>query len=226
MTAIGCSHTDTVESSQEQVKALISPNDERAVRAENLAELDRLGFDIAGDLPLWSQWAGKPPTLRPTTEIALRLMCAEAATAYIWSPDASEDDIRAYLERSQLDLAFSDDEREIFSTPRAEVRNAFGDSDGWRQENQWALAWCLGFEKQPGLRDGFISSDVMGPLVQNFMPSLEESVEDFVRTLTVRPQMKCFDISIDSTAHTMRFVRLSKAEIPFQKGLTRSLMVA
>ena len=160
--------------------------DELAIRKENIETLTKLGFTVAEGLPIWSKWTSKPIAMRPTIEICRRLMCSEVATAYIWSPGAPEEKIRDYIKRSDLMDSMAEVEQKIFATSREEVVDEFGNGDGWRQENQWALAWVLGFEIEPGLRDGFIDEKVMTPLVQDFMPALDQTAKEFAEEVKPR----------------------------------------
>lgn len=190
--------------------------DEQAIRKANIATLKELGFSVAEGLPNWSQWSGKPIALRPKIEICRRLMCSEVATAYIWSPDVPEEKLRAYIKRSSLMDSMTEVERRILGTARDQVVDAFGDSDGWRQENQWALAWVLGFEMEPGLRDGFINKNVLIPLVQDFMPSLEETDRDFAGQARLRSLAEVFrKFDLFYCAHNaVRSAQLGRKTVP------------
>lgn len=190
--------------------------DEAAIRQKNIATLKRLGFTVAEGLPIWSQWTGNPIALRPSLEICRRLMCSEVATAYIWSPSVPENELRTYIERSQLMDSMAEAEKEILATPRKEVAKKWGSGDGWRQENQWALAWVLGFKIEPGLTDGLIDEKVMAPLVQDFMPSLAQSDKEFARQTKTRPLESVFrKFDLFYCAHNaVRSAQLGRQTVP------------
>ena len=193
-----------------------SPPDEQAIRDANIATLTKLGFTVAGSLPSWSKWTGKPISLRPKIEICRRLMCSEVATAYIWSQTVPEENLRAYIKRSQLMDSMAEVEHKIFATPREDAAQQFGNGDGWRQENQWGLAWVLGFDIEPGLTDGFITEKVMTPLVKDFMPALDDSDKDFADRVQLRSLNEVFrKFDILYCAHNaVRSAQLGKPNVP------------
>lgn len=166
---------------------MIDAGGQEVIRESSLEQLVSQGFQVSPGLPLWTHWTLEPIRLRPTLEIVQRLMASEIITSYLWSMNAPEEELRNYIQRSDLQSAMTPFELDIINSPREEAAEAHRDNDGWRQENQWALAWILGFGQEIGVHDGPITGDVCGPLVQEFMPKLSQTDQDFLDAVTPRP---------------------------------------
>jgi hypothetical protein len=71
----------------------------------------------------------------------------------------------------------TEDETAIVALPRAEAHESHVDNIGWRLENMWALAWVLGFEPEPGLEAAQVGDDVTRPMICEFLPGLDATVD-------------------------------------------------
>src|SRR5690606_7559350 len=120
---------------------------------QNLARLEQLGFTVSPGLPLWSEWRGREEglTLRPTREIAARLLALDAIFCWCTHQEVGQnaEDIRANIDRNSLLRAMTDEERQFFDVSRAEAQTQQGDTIGWKQEPMWSLAWVLGMDEPP-----------------------------------------------------------------------------
>jgi hypothetical protein len=144
-----------------------------AQRTQNLAQLRARGFLPVDGLPLTHE-----PKLRPAREIASRLCALDAG--FVWVVESEEDvpeaKVRGYVERSRLEDAMTEAERAIWRSPRDAAR-AHQPSIGWRLENEWALAWALGFETPPEVSGEMIDDAMIRAVVLGFLPKHSEGVD-------------------------------------------------
>jgi hypothetical protein len=156
------------------------------VRAKNLRLLARRGFRPAPSLPL----ARAPSRLRPIVEIAARIFALDAVCAWVMEDSAETPDarIRSYAARNRSTKWMTRDERAIFKLPKARARALHVDTIGWRLENQWALAWVLGFSPAPAVDGKMIPNRVFRSLALEFMPGLTKTVADLVAKAKPRPE--------------------------------------
>lgn len=162
-------------------------DDERAVRRKSLEALGEAGFRVAGNLPLWSEWTGEPLRLRPAEEIAGRLMSFFATTLYLQAESLPESDLTGWLDSAGLRAGLTEKERDAFSMDRGAAVEKYANLDGWRQENLWAAAWVLGFDRRPGLRDGFIDGRVVGEMRKSALPKTGTGISDYLKEHRPRP---------------------------------------
>lgn len=157
----------------------------RAQRDANVAKLKSMGYTIAPDLPL-DRAVGE---LRPAREIAMRLCAMDAVFTWVLQSetDAPTERVKGYAERSALAGAMTDKERVIFDSPRVEA-TLHRDLIRWNMENEWALAWVLGFDREPGVDGARVSDDTVRTLLMKFMPKLSEGVDELLARAKPRPQ--------------------------------------
>jgi hypothetical protein len=155
-----------------------------ALRARVFAELESLGFQPAKSLPLPDLHL----PIRPAREIAARLMALDALFTWVAFPEkaAASDRIGKYMDRNQLREWLTDDESKIVSLFRAEARKAHVDSIGWKLENMWALAWALGFDREPAIEGSQVGEDVTRPMIYEFLPGLDGTVAKLLAKATPR----------------------------------------
>ena len=97
----------TIDSPEDDPKVKASdkpdPRGDR-IRQRSHEILKAGGFHFAEALPTASHRANVPGTLRPTREVALRLMALDALFAWVNSPESSvsSERLKAYLERNDL----------------------------------------------------------------------------------------------------------------------------
>lgn len=153
------------------------------------ANLDRLTAD--GFKPAtWLPEGRTSRTLRPTREIAGRLMALRALFLRTVLPEANlpEDVVQAHVERNQLLAYLTSQEQAVWQTPRERVGAEHSDSIGWRLENIWALAWVLGHEPELSYLGGMVGPAKIQPVFDDFMPGFSDgSLDAWVGTLQPRP---------------------------------------
>jgi hypothetical protein len=154
------------------------------LRAESLAFLRSLGFKPVNNLPQPN--LGR--MLRPTTEIALRLLALGGL--FCWA-SAPEDRIKtvilkAAMKSKGISKFVTADEREILQLPRSEAREQHCDVIGWRLENMWPLAWVLGYPKEPTLDATQIGGEIIRSLIFDFLRGMDLNLESLIRECTVR----------------------------------------
>jgi hypothetical protein len=142
----------------------------QTVRQASLARLSELGFKVSPSLP---ETPGRSiaATLRPRQEIESRLLALHALCVWVAAPDGvwSDAQVADYLKTYKLKPWLTQQELTILALPRAEARENYLDSIGWKMENMWALAWVLGFEEELPLH-GELQGKVARDLVYEFLP--------------------------------------------------------
>lgn len=159
-----------------------------AIRVVNLTELANRGFVVAESLP-WAQLDEEDHwRLRPTEEIAGRLLALDAVFTWVAAPEQSVStrDLNDYIERSDLTAYMTPSEQEIVSLSRQDASNTHIETIGWRLENMWSLAWVLGFDPQPPLGD-MIDNDVIGAIINGFIPRPGAGIAKLTAKSVVRP---------------------------------------
>jgi hypothetical protein len=151
------------------------------IRQASIAKLELLGFRAAESLPTTGHRRDVAGKLRPANEIAGRLLAMKAITTYVIAPEdqASTSGIRKYVERNQLERLMSAKERSILQMDRSTAREQHGATVGWYFENMWALAWVLGYQREPGFVGGMIPDDVIREVVFDFAPGPDIGSTDF-----------------------------------------------
>jgi hypothetical protein len=162
----------------------------RSLRERHVRLLARRGFRPAPGLPL-----KRTARLRPIGEIAARTLALDAVCAWVMedpteTPNAR---IREYAERNRATKWMTATERAIFKLPKARAR-AHVDTIGWRLENQWALAWVLGFSPAPAVDGKEIPEKVFRALVLRFMPGLSATVEDLMAKAKPRAEKSVVEL--------------------------------
>jgi len=154
-----------------------------ARRKQHLDRLAALGFRAVESLPL-RRGTGE---LRKPREIAVRLCAIDALFMWVVESEknAPEAKLRAYAERSGLDVAMTEDERAIWRGARTRARRHQG-TIGWKLENEWPLAWALGFERAPEISGAMIDDATIRALALGFLPKLSEDVDALLARATPR----------------------------------------
>ena len=157
----------------------------RASRDHNLAILRRAGFEPAAWLPLREHHA----QLRPTEEIVARLMAVGALIAWASGDEARAPSraVEAHVERSALEAALTEGEREVLGLPRTEAREAYAEAIGWHMSELWSLGWILGVDPPPAFDGSAPSQEVSLELLLFSQRGLDASVEGFVSRVELRP---------------------------------------
>jgi hypothetical protein len=155
------------------------------IRNQLGGKIKRSGFLVAPNLPI-RRWQ----RLRPSREIAVRLMALDAVYTWVAYPEGEVAGrrIRAYDQRNELRKWMTQVERRIFSLPRKEAIDRHQGTIGWRLENMWPLAWALGFSAFPSLEGRMISRAITGKLLMRFLPGLGATVDDLLAR--ARPRLE------------------------------------
>jgi hypothetical protein len=158
-----------------------------AIRARSIAELTKAGFKPANWLPTSAKRAGVAGKLRPTREIASRLLALHMVSVWIDAPEDAVPSamVRDFIQRNALDPAFTPAERAILALGRTEANAKHASGLGWFQENMWSLAWLLGYEPAPTPTAPLIS-DVTAML--RFLPEPDGALDAFLKGKTPRTQ--------------------------------------
>jgi predicted RNA-binding Zn-ribbon protein involved in translation (DUF1610 family) len=170
---------DLVQAIKEAVRELTPGHSQaQAVRQASLAYLTPRGFLPADGLPL--PVPGRQ--LRDGTEIARRLMGLAAVFTWGSAPaDAVPSErVRDFIKKNQLRQSFTPAEVKILSTPRAEARQQYAHSVGWKLENMWPLAWVLGFEHDPTIEASQIDHSIGGSILFDLLDGLQRDLKDVV----------------------------------------------
>jgi hypothetical protein len=154
------------------------------LQAEIMAELEELGFRPAKWLPL----PELERQVRPAAEIAGRLMALDALFCWVSAPEKNAPTARLmkYVERNALRNWLAEDEAPLLDLKRPQANAEHANSIGWKLENMWPLAWALGFEPEPDLEAAQISDEVTGPMIFEFLPGFDASIETLLAKSTPR----------------------------------------
>jgi len=149
-----------------------------SLRAKTFANLESLGFRPARSLP---QPDFDAP-VRPPNEVAARLMTLDALFTWVAFREESvaTERIERYIDGNRLRDWITEEEVAIVALPRAVAHDSYVDNIGWRLENMWALAWVLGFEPEPDLEAAQVGETVTRPLIYDFLPGLDSTVDALV----------------------------------------------
>lgn len=161
---------------------------ERVARREHhYCLLAQRGFRCARWLPLYRTEEQKD-VLRPTEEIAARLMALGALFLWASAPEdvATTERLQRFIDRNALHDHLTAEESSILSLPRVQAKEVHGSSIGWRLENMWALAWILGFDPAPTFFQGQLPDSVSQGMIFDFLPSLDATLAEFLQSLHAR----------------------------------------
>lgn len=158
------------------------------LREASLARLRGAGFRPSPALPTAAHRRSVAGAVRPTQEIAQRLLALQALVAWVVFPaqDLKDEVVLGFVERNQLRAWLTPDELLILDTPRALAATEHGGSIGWRMENMWPLAWALGFEPEPDPSSGMVGAEIMRPLFREFLPRFEADTAPFLAKVKPR----------------------------------------
>lgn len=157
----------------------------KTLRTRVFKELDALGFRVAKSLPL----PDMKRTLRPTEEIAARLLALEALFIWVAFPAklATNARLKKFIDTNKVRDWLAEDELPILDLSRAKAHKEHVDTIGWRLENMWALAWVLGFDPEPGLEAAQVGDNVAQPMIYDFLPNLDGTRDSFLAKCKPRP---------------------------------------
>lgn len=159
-----------------------------AMRKQSMSSLHAAGFRPATSLPTAGHRKDVQGKLRPTAEIARRLM---ALQVLVMAVTAKEDEVpsrllRAYVDKNKLDAFMTEEERKILALSREAATEKYGPLIGWRMENMWPLAWALGFGNKPPVSGEMVNFEILGPVFQEFLPRLDADGDVFITGLQPR----------------------------------------
>lgn len=187
-----------------------------AIRDRSLSRVLAAGFEPASSLPTAGRRAFLPGELRPKAEIARRLLALQALVLWVAAPEDAypSEEIRAYATRNRLAASLTAEELEMFGLSREAARQHSG-TIGWRMENMWPLAWMLGFEKVPSITHGQVSGEIMVPMLEDFLPALDESLDSFAVRVTLRPldEVAQLEDEFYCTHNAVRSAQLGNLEV-------------
>ncbi|MDX1944945.1 MAG: DUF4272 domain-containing protein [Pirellulaceae bacterium] len=155
-----------------------------ALRKKVFAELEAAGFSPAKSLPL----PDMDQRLRPAAEVSARLMALDALFTWVafLENSVATARIQNYIDRNRLLDWLTEKESAIVTLSRNEARDLHVDNIGWKLENMWAFAWVLGFDQEPTLEASQIEEDVTRPLIYEFLPGLDATVDQLLAKSTPR----------------------------------------
>lgn len=116
------------------------------------------------------------------------MMALDALFTWVAFPEkaATTERVRKYSDRNRLRDWLTEEEAAIMDLPRGEAQKSHADNIGWKLENMWALAWVLGFEPEPGLEASQVGEEVTRPMIFEFLPGLDRTVDDLLAKATPR----------------------------------------
>jgi len=152
------------------------------IREESIATLEAARFTVAQSLPTTNHRAALPGKLRPTRDIALRLMALNALFTRTSAPEEAIPTkmVEDYAARNDLTRHLTAEELQIWNLPRASAFKQHAESIGWKLENMWSLAWAHGFETPPSAISGQLPNEVTQGIVFKFLPGMESSIDDLL----------------------------------------------
>ena len=159
--------------------------DPQSIRDASLKALESAGFRPARWLPLPDANA----QLRPTRDIAARLLALNGVFAWVCAPDAavSESRLMEFFGQSALTPTLNDWEKDALKAPTRDIARAhWGETIGWKLENMWPLAWVLGWDEQPPARGEFIADEITDAMMRDFLPDFDATLESFAARVDVR----------------------------------------
>lgn len=156
----------------------------KAMRTKVFADLEKLGFRPAKSLPM----PDLKRQVRSPAEIGARLMALDALFTWVAfsEKDAPAKRVKGYMDRNDLRDWMTESEQAIVALPRKKAYETHVDMIGWRLENMWGLAWALGFDPEPDLLAAQVGDEVTRPMIFEFLPGLEATVDDLVAKETPR----------------------------------------
>lgn len=174
-----------------------SPAKAEDYREASLAQARSLGFKVSPSLPLPA--ARQTSTLRPESEILLRLEALHALTIWVVAPiDAvDEESMRNEANEGPISAWLTADEKKIFQLPRAQAKADYIDIIGWKMENMWSLAWVLGFDYVPETR-GQLDGKIAKALVFEFVPKSEMKIRTVQRVRALEDLFYCLHNAVRS----------------------------
>ena len=155
------------------------------VRKTALNFLETAGFRPASWLPL----PDIERELRPVSEIASRLLALGGLFSWASSPEEAMPTVRLQriLHDRSVRQLLTDDEIGIVKLSRADARESYAESIGWKLENMWPLAWVLGFDVEPTIEASQIDMTNGRAILFDFLGGLEITVAQIVQRSRFRP---------------------------------------
>jgi len=162
--------------------------DGEALRAATLGRLRDSEFTPPDVLPTQAKRPGVSKKLRPLHELAGRAMALKAV--YTWSTKTNAEvpsaTVKAYVGRSSLERYLNPTELDILALERGAAIAGHAANARYRLENLWALAWVLGFDKEPPFTGGRVSSELETALLGTFVAEWDGNLKAYVGQLSPR----------------------------------------
>lgn len=145
------------------------------IRAKSMAAAHSAGFEPATWLPTAGHRAGVPGQRRDAVEIRNRFLALYVLVNWVVATEdeKSSSDLKALVRRLRLKNFMTEQEKKILKTRRKAARQEYGNTIGWKYENMWALAWVLGYDPAPSVKEGQVSGRIILPMIK-FADKLSE----------------------------------------------------
>ena len=120
-------------------------------------------------------------SLRPAEEIARRLMTLHATVAQCCAPEESVPStmINAFVQKNGCLNGASQLERVLLTMDRRQAAEHAGEAS-WLLENQWALAWVLGYDKAPPIDGKMLPDEISIVLRNDVFRFFDATIEEIV----------------------------------------------
>jgi hypothetical protein len=157
-------------------QSLFKKHTPEKIRKKNLKILSEANYQVAPNLPLHNSIENE--TLRPYVEIAKRVFALQTILFWVIQDNetTSNERILNSIKRNDLKSFMTKEEKSLFDLTREEANLRSG-TIGWKFENLWALAWVLGFYKEPEFNMGYISDEIIKEIIYEFLPSFDYDID-------------------------------------------------
>jgi len=157
----------------------ISGEDAQKIRRRSMERVTQMGLKASDALPMPN--ARTNQSLRPVEEIARRLMTLHVTVARCCAPEEAVPStmIDAYVQKNGCLKVASQKERTLLTMDRIQAADHAGEA-GWLLENQWALAWVLGYDKAPPIDGKMLPDEISIDLRNSLFRFFDATLEDIV----------------------------------------------
>jgi hypothetical protein len=162
--------------------------DAKKVRSANLKALEKQGFRVADNLPVFREIYCEGAILRPRDEILGRLLALK--TLWLWVDIHPQAETTATVKKMCAAVNAMDhltgEEKHVFTLSRKDSVDEYGDRIGWKNENCWPLAWLLGFQEIPNVTHGQLNDDLARRLMLQWLPNNADECRSFMKAAKLR----------------------------------------